>query len=720
MFNALNVSLPMSMKSLKRTLVTAALPYANGPKHIGHLAGAYIPADIYTRYLRNAGEEVLFVCGSDEHGTAIPIQAQKENTSPQYIIDRYHLLLKENFEKLGISFDVYHRTSDEMHHQTAQEFFLNLYEKGLFKEEISEQYFDEEKQTFLADRYIKGTCPNCGFHSAYGDQCEKCGKALSPNELINPVSTLSDKPPVLKTTKHWYLPLNEYEPWLKEWLLEGHKDDWKTNVYGQSKSWIDGGLSPRAMTRDLDWGVKVPIKGAEGKVLYVWFDAPIGYISATKAFFKELEEKSFHYAYPQNSMIKSGQANDWKKWWQNDDSRLIHFIGKDNIVFHCIIFPAMLKAAESYVLPDNVPANEFLNLEGEKMSTSRKWSVEMEDYFKEFENKEDVLRYVLTAIAPETKDADFSWKDFQTRNNSELVSILGNFINRVAVLTHKFYEGKVPANVAPTEKETDLIVEIKRCETAITENIEHFKFREALFEMMNIARAGNKYLADNEPWKTVKTDQARTDTVMFHGLQIAAHLAWWMEPFIPFTTQKLYDLLNFEKVNYQLDAFVQLQSGHEISQPSLLFQNIEDDIIQLQLDNLKQKSETKATAISTAATVAEVTLEPLKPQITFDDFSRMDLRVGTVLEAEKVEKADKLLKLKVDLGFEQRTIVSGIALDFTPESMIGKQITILANLAPRKIKGIESNGMILMGKNLDGSLKLIAPNELADNGTTVA
>jgi methionyl-tRNA synthetase len=698
------------MKSFKRTLVTAALPYANGPKHIGHLAGAYIPADIYTRYLRNAGEEVLFVCGSDEHGTAIPIQAQKENTSPQHIIDRYHHLLKENFEKLGISFDVYHRTSDEIHHQTAQEFFLNLYEKGLFKEEVSEQYFDEEKQTFLADRYIKGTCPNCGFHSAYGDQCEKCGKALSPNELINPVSTLSDKTPVLKTTKHWYLPLNEYESWLKEWLLEGHKDDWKTNVYGQSKSWIDGGLSPRAMTRDLDWGVKVPIKGAEGKVLYVWFDAPIGYISATKAFFKEMEEKSFHYAYPQNSMIKSGLANDWKKWWQNDDSRLIHFIGKDNIVFHCIIFPTMLKAAESYILPDNVPANEFLNLEGEKMSTSRKWSVEMEDYFKEFENKEDVLRYVLTAIAPETKDADFSWKDFQTRNNSELVAILGNFINRVMVLSHKYYEGVVPVASNLLEIDQQLIKDIQLFQEEIDHSIRHFKFRDGLFALMNIARAGNKYLAEMEPWKLVKTDETRTATVLFNAIQVCATLSWWMDAFMPFSSQKLRNQLNIQKENYVNNSFVQLQSGHTLGQSAHLFSNIEDDIIQKQVKYLE---ESKTMIAASVLETKEVSQSELKPLISFDDFSKIDLRVGIILEAEKVEKADKLLKLKVDLGFEQRTIVSGIALHFTPSELIGQQVCVLANLAPRKIKGIESNGMLLLAENEDGSLKLMQPGGTA-------
>ncbi len=705
------------MPDFKRTLVTAALPYANGPKHIGHIAGAYLPADIYVRFLRNLGQEVIYICGSDEHGTAIPIQAKKEGLTSQQMIDKYHAMLKSNFEQLGIAFDVYHRTSEQLHHDTAREIFLEMYNKDLFIEEISEQYYDEENQAFLADRYIMGTCPNCAYDKAYGDQCERCGKSLSPVELINPVSTISGNKPVLKNTKHWYLPLQKYEAWLKEWLVEGHKDDWKINVYGQSKSWIDGGLSPRAMTRDLDWGVKVPLKDAEGKVLYVWFDAPIGYISATKVLFKELATKKIEYAYPENSVLKDVAESDWEKWWQDDSTRLLHFIGKDNIVFHCIIFPAMLHSTEKYIVPDNVPANEFLNLEGDKMSTSRKWSVEMEDYFKNFPGKEDVLRYVLTAIAPETKDADFSWKDFQTRNNSELVAILGNFINRVMVLTHKFYEGKVPKCNALTEKENELRAEVVRCETAIENNIGNFKFREALFELMNIARAGNKYLADSEPWKTVKTDQERTDTVMFHALQLAAHLAWWMEPFIPFTAKKLNALLSFEKVNFEKTEFIQLQTGHLISQPSLLFQNIEDDIIDLQLEQLKATKEKMNPAI---ASVEDNKEEPLKPQITFDDFGKMDLRVATVLEAEKVKNADKLLKLKVDLGFEQRTIVSGIALDFTPESMIGKQITILANLAPRKIKGIESNGMILMAKNKDGSLKFVMPNEVADNGATVA
>ncbi|MES2618588.1 MAG: methionine--tRNA ligase [Bacteroidota bacterium] len=708
------------MTHFKRTLVTAALPYANGPKHIGHIAGAYLPADIYTRFLRSIGREVIYVCGSDEHGTAIPIQAQKEGISPKEMIDKYHALLKANFEKLGIAFDIYHRTSEALHHATAQEIFLDMYKKGLFTEEESEQYYDEEHKTFLADRYIKGTCPNCANPNAYGDQCEKCGKSLSPSELINPVSTISGNQPVLKTTRHWYLPLQNQEPWLKEWLVEGHKNDWKPNVYGQSKSWIDGGLSPRAMTRDLDWGVKVPLENAKGKVLYVWFDAPIGYISATKALFSEIESGNIKYAYPENSQIKTAKAEDWKTWWQNDETRLLHFIGKDNIVFHCIIFPAMLHSTGDYIVPDNVPGNEFLNLEGDKMSTSRQWSVEMEDYFKNFDGKEDVLRYVLTAIAPETKDADFSWKDFQTRNNSELVAILGNFVNRVAVLTHKFYEGKVPAPSTLTEKDNELIAEYKRCTKAIEDNIENFKFREAQFEMMNMARAGNKYLADCEPWKTVKTDTERTDTVMYLALQITAGLAWWMAPFMPTTSQKLFAMLNLKSAEVKKDNFDQMPVGHVMNTPELLFTNIEDEIIQLQLDRLKSNRERMNAAENVLTTATEKTSEALKSEITFDDFSTMDLRVGTVLEAEKVPKADKLLKLKVDLGFEQRTIVSGIALDYSAESMVGRQIVVLANLAPRKIKNIESNGMLLMAKNADGSLKLISPAEGAENGSTVA
>lgn len=704
------------MKKFKRTLVTAALPYANGPKHIGHLAGAYLPADIYTRYLRNSGEEVLFVCGSDEHGTAIPIQAGKENTGPKQIIDRYHSLLKSNFERFGIAFDVYHRTSDITHHQTASEFFLRMYQKGLFTEEESEQFYDEEKQSFLADRYIKGTCPNCGFPGAFGDQCEKCGKSLSPNELINPVSTLSDKAPVLRKTKHWYLPLQNYEPWLKQWLLEEHKNDWKVNVYGQSKSWIDGGLSARAMTRDLDWGVKVPLENAEGKVLYVWFDAPIGYISATRKFFEELETGKTEFSYPANSVIKTGKRDDWKLWWQDKSSRLIHFIGKDNIVFHCIIFPVMLHAEGEYIVPDNVPANEFLNLEGDKMSTSRRWSVEMEDYFEAFPGREDVLRYVLTAIAPETKDADFSWKDFQTRNNSELVAILGNFVNRVMVLTHKYYEGKVPANPEHGQKELELKSEIDHCMKAIDTGIREFRFREALFEMMNMARAGNKYLADNEPWKTFKTDSARTETVMYHAIQVCAHLCRWMDAFLPFTSAKLGTMLNFEQSLYRHNEFDQLPAGHQLAAAGHLFSNIEDNEIQVQFDKLVQN---KAN-IDTPKLNNEPKIAVQKDSISYDDFSRMDIRIGTVLSAEKVKKADKLLKLEIDLGYEKRTVVSGIALHFEPEALIGKQVTVLANLEPRTIKGIESKGMILMAENSDGSLKLLSPGESVEAGSGVS
>jgi methionyl-tRNA synthetase len=707
------------MKKFNRTLVTAALPYANGPKHIGHLAGAYLPADIYTRFLRNRGEEVLFVCGSDEHGTAIPIEAQKENTNPQAIIDRYHALLKSNFEKFGIAFDVYHRTSDITHHETASDFFLTMYEKGLFIEETTEQFFDEEKQTFLADRYIKGTCPNCSSPNAYGDQCEKCGKSLSPNELINPVSTLSDKRPIRRTTKHWYLPLQNYEPWLKQWLLEEHKDDWKTNVYGQSKSWIDGGLSPRAMTRDLEWGVKVPLENAEGKVLYVWFDAPIGYISATKKFFEELESQRIEFSYPENSVIKSGNKDDWKKWWQDKSTRLLHFIGKDNIVFHCIIFPVMLHAEGEYIVPDNVPANEFLNLEGDKMSTSRKWSVEMVDYFESFPGKEDVLRYMLTSIAPETKDADFSWKDFQTRNNSELVAILGNFVNRVMVLSHKFYNGEVPENIKPNQKEKDLIVEIERCQIAIESNIRDFKFREALFELMNMARAGNKYLADNEPWKTIKTDADHTATIMYHAIQVCTHLSWWMNPFIPFSASKLCGILSFNKDNYTFGNFEQVPVKHQLGEAIHLFSNIEDDVIQVQLDKLMATKNAIANA-EVLNNPEKKDTEPAKASIQFDDFSKMDLRVGTILSAEKVKKADKLLMLQVDLGFETRTIVSGIALHFEPETLVGKQVCVLANLEPRTIKGIESKGMILMAENADGKLHLMSPDTIINSGSSIA
>jgi methionyl-tRNA synthetase len=703
------------MKKFKRTLVTAALPYANGPKHIGHIAGAYLPADIYTRYLRNCNEDVLFVSGSDEHGTAIPIQAEKEKCTPTELIDRYHNLLKSNFEKLRISFDVYHRTSDPLHHKTASDFFLNLYKKGLFTEEVSEQYFDEEKQTFLADRYIKGTCPNCGHKDAYGDQCEKCGKTLSPNELIDPVSTLSEKTPVLKQTKHWYLPLQNYEPWLKEWLIEGHKKDWKPNVYGQSKSWIEGGLTQRAMTRDLNWGVKVPLENEEGKVLYVWFDAPIGYISATKAFFEENASGISKYSYPENSVIKTKNVDDWKLWWKNEETRLLHFIGKDNIVFHGIIFPIMLHAEGTYILPDNVPANEFLNLEGDKMSTSRKWSVEMEDYFNAFPGKEDVLRYVLAAIAPETKDADFNWKEFQTRNNSELVGILGNFVNRVLVLTQKFYNGKVPRNCKPGDTENELEHEIQSHKTSIDKSIRDFKFREGLFEFMNIARAGNKYLAESEPWKTIKTDSDLTETILYNSIQICAHLAWWMEPYLPLTAQSLAKMLNFDLKSYMPEKFNQIQTNHVLGEASHLFSNLEDDSIQKQIDKLNQ---TKSSMLESPT--KPKSLLPSKSNISFDEFSKMDLRVGIILKAEKVKKADRLLKIEVDLGFEIRTVVSGIAEQFETEQLIGKQVVVLANLDARKIKGIESKGMILMAEDMDGNLIRISPDIEIKPGSSIS
>jgi len=701
------------MKSFKRTLVTAALPYANGPKHIGHLAGAYIPADIYTRYLRNCKEDVLFVCGSDEHGTAIPIQALKENKTAKELIDQYHKLLKHDFEKLGITFDVYHRTSDPLHHQTAQDFFLDLYKKGLFVEEESEQFYDESTNTFLADRYIKGTCPNCGNKEAFGDQCEKCGKSLSPNELIDPVSSMTGKKPIKKTTKHWYLPLQNYESWLKEWLIEGKKDIWRPTVYGQSKSWIDGGLSPRAMTRDLDWGIKVPIPNAEGKVLYVWFDAPIGYISATKAFFEEQESQKFDYSYPKNTTIKNGKKEDWKIWWQDNDTRLLHFIGKDNIVFHCIIFPAMLKATNQFILPDNVPANEFLNLEGDKMSTSKKWSVEMEDYLKYFNGFEDTLRYVLTAIAPETKDSDFSWKDFQTRNNSELVSILGNFINRVMVLNHKYYEGKVPKKYELNEIDNKLIADIKECSALIDSNIRQFKFRDALFQLLNMARHGNKYLADAEPWKTIKNDSDRTATVLFNATQICANLAWWMQPFLPFSATKLFKMLNVDSQTINPKTFNQLEANHQLNDAQHLFTEIKDEEIDFQIELLKNKSKQPIETIENAIK------EPME-EISFDDFSKMDIRVGKILSAEKVKKTDKLMQLRIDLGFETRTIVSGIAHCFSEEDLIGKQVSVLVNLAPRTIKGIESKGMVLMAENLDGSLKLISPSEDTKAGSKIA
>ena len=683
-------------KDCKRYTVTSALPYANGPLHIGHIAGAYLPADIFVRYLRSNGKDVLYVCGSDEHGAAITIKAKKEGTTPKAIIDRYHELNKQTFERFGISFDFYHRTSAEIHHQTSQEFFTNLYQKGEFEEKESEQYYDEEFKQFLADRYITGTCPKCSNESAYGDQCEKCGSSLSPTELINPISTLSGKTPVLKSTKHWFLPLDKYQGWLEKWLIEGKKGQWKSNVYGQCSSWLKEGLQPRAMTRDLDWGVDVPLKEAEGKKLYVWLDAPIGYISATKQW-------------------ASDNGKNWEDYWlkqekSEDDSCLIHFIGKDNIVFHCIIFPAILNAHGGYILPENVPANEFLNLEGDKLSTSRNWAVWLNEYLDEFPDKEDVLRYVLCATAPETKDNDFTWKDFQTRNNSELVAIYGNFVNRAVVLTHKYYDGKIPAINSVENIDSDVFSELEKFPARIAESLEKYKMREALSHVMDLARLGNKYLADTEPWKLIKTDPKRTETILNVALQVAANLAIVSEPFLPRTSQKLKDLLNLGELNWQDAGSKDLLSADDTIRPAtLLFEKIEDETIQKQIDKLKKTEE-----------VSNENVTPLKPEIAFDDFLKLDIRVGTILEAEAVPKSNKLLKFLVDTGMDKRTILSGIAKHFTPEEMIGKQVTVLTNLAPRKIMGIESQGMILMAENQDGKLRLLQPNEVADNGAVVS
>lgn len=673
-----------------RYCVTTALPYANGPVHIGHLAGVYVPADIYVRYLRMMNEEVLFIGGSDEHGVPITIKAKNEGVTPQDIVDRYHGIIKQSFQELGISFDIYSRTSSQTHKETASAFFKDLYEKGKFVEKVSQQYYDEATNTFLADRYIIGTCPHCGNEKAYGDQCEACGTSLSATDLINPKSTLSGNEPQLKETKHWYLPLEEYEAFMREWILESHPE-WKTNVYGQCKSWIDQGLQARAVTRDLDWGVKVPIEGAEGKVLYVWFDAPIGYISNTK----EL--------HPDN----------WEKWWKEKDTKLVHFIGKDNIVFHCIIFPAMLKAEGSYILPENVPANEFLNLEGDKISTSRNWAVWLHEYLKDFPGKQDVLKYVLCANAPETKDNDFTWKDFQTRNNSELVAIFGNFVNRTIVLTHKYFEGKVPQRGALNELDIQTIEQIKQYPEKIGRSIEQYRFREALNELMNLARLGNKYLTENEPWKTIKTDEARTATVLNISLQICANLALLSEPFLPFSAQKLREMLNqdlafwYEAGNSEL-----LSEGKQINPAQLLFEQIDDKQIEAQLEKLQQTKK--------ANELASATVEPQKANIEYDDFAKMDIRVGTILAAEKVAKTKKLLKLTIDTGIDQRTIVSGIAEYYKPEEIIGKQVSVLVNLAPKALKGIESQGMILMAENLDGSLSFISPEKPIKPGGTIS
>lgn len=676
------------MNNFKRTLITTALPYANGPIHIGHLAGVYVPADIYARYLRLKNEDVLLIGGSDEHGVPITLKAKNEGITPQDVVDKFHGIIKKSFQDFGISFDVYSRTSAQIHHETASEIFRTLYDKGKLIERTSEQYFDEENKQFLADRYITGTCPKCGFEKAYGDQCESCGTSLSPTELINPVSMISGNQPVLKETKHWYLPLDEYEPWLKEWILEGHKE-WKPNVYGQCKSWIDSGLLPRAVTRDLDWGVPVPVEGSEGKVLYVWFDAPIGYISATK----EL-------------------TADWEKYWKDPETRILHFIGKDNIVFHCIIFPVVLKAEGTYNLPENVPANEFLNLENDKISTSRNWAVWLHEYLEDFPGKEDVLKYVLTANAPETKDNDFTWKDFQTRNNNELVAILGNFVNRALVLTQKYYNGLVPecGNLTDSDKET--LKSISTIKAEVEKSLDSFRIREALKNAMDLARLGNKYLADEEPWKVVKTDPERVKTIMFVSLQITANLTICLEPFLPFSMNKLRGFLNLGKLDWvKLGDTNLLAAGHQLNEPELLFEKIEDDVIEAQVQKLLNTKK--------ANEIAQAKATPAKENIEYNDFSKMDIRVGTILEAEKVAKTKKLLKLLIDTGIDKRTVVSGIAEYYEPEKLIGKQVSILVNLAPKNLKGIESQGMILCAENADGSLSIVQPDVKIKNGAEV-
>ena len=677
----------------KRKMITAALPYANGPVHIGHLAGVYIPADVYARFQRNTGQEVAFICGSDEHGIPITIRAKKEGITPQDVVDKYHEIIKKSFSDLGISFDEYSRTTSKKHYEVSQEFFLNLYNKGKFEEEISEQFFDEQAGEFLADRYIVGTCPKCSNENAYGDQCEKCGSTLSPTELINPKSMLSGNTPVLKETKNWYLPLNEYENFLNEWIIKGHQDDWKPNVYGQVKSWLNDGLKPRAMTRDLNWGVPVPLPNAEGKVLYVWFDAPIGYISFTQ----EWAEKN---------------GKNWKNFWQNEETDLIHFIGKDNIVFHCIIFPSMMKAHGDYIMPKNVPAFEFLNLENDKISTSRNWAVWAHEYVEDFPDQQDALRYALLSSAPETKDNNFTWKDFQTKNNSELVGIFGNFINRVTVLTQKYYNGIVPQPNEFEQVDKDLFHEMQQIPEKIGKNLDEFCFRDALTEMMNLARLGNKYLADEEPWKVIKDNPERVKTQMFCALQVAGALAYLCEPFLPFTSQKMKSGLNLGNKNwYEVLNTPPIPTGHQINEMPLLFSKIEDDVIEAQIKKLEN------TKINNQKTNPNA--NPMKEQISFDDFTKIDLRTATILEAEKVEKADKLLKLKVDTGVDVRTVVSGIAESFSPEEIIGKQVMILLNLAPRKIRGIESQGMLLLTTKPDGKLSFVTPNEKVENGIEI-
>lgn len=677
-------------KQFKRTLITTALPYANGPVHIGHLAGVYIPADIYARYLRLKGEEVLMIGGSDEHGVPITIRAQKEGITPQDVVDRYHAIIKDGFERLGITHDIYSRTSSATHHDHASEFFRKLYDKGEFIEKTSQQYYDEQANQFLADRYITGTCPHCNNERAYGDQCESCGTSLAPTDLKDPKSAITGNTPVLRETKHWYLPLDKHESFLREWILEGHKE-WKSNVYGQCKSWLDMGLQPRAVSRDLDWGIPVPVEGAEGKVLYVWFDAPIGYISNTKELLPDT----------------------WETWWKSEDTKLVHFIGKDNIVFHCIVFPAMLKAEGSYILPENVPANEFLNLEGDKISTSRNWAVWLHEYLDEFPGKQDVLRYVLTANAPETKDNDFTWKDFQARNNNELVAIYGNFVNRALVLTNKYFDGKVPALGELTDYDKETIAEVQAIKSTIEKELDTYHFREALKTAMNLARIGNKYLADTEPWKLAKTDMSRVATILNIALQITANLTIVFSPFLPFSSEKLLRMLDVNEAFSwdSLGSMELLSVGHLIATAELLFEKIEDSTIEAQIEKLQ--------ATKAANELAERKAEPIAQDIQFDDFLKLDIRVGTVLECSKVPKADKLLQFKIDDGLGGRTIVSGIAKHYQPEELIGKQVCFIANLPPRKLKGIESQGMILSAEDLDGSLRLISPSVEVSPGSKV-
>ncbi|WP_298323020.1 methionine--tRNA ligase [uncultured Dokdonia sp.] len=690
----------------QRYTITAALPYTNGPIHIGHLAGVYVPADIYARYQRMQGADVAFICGSDEHGVPITIKAKKEGVTPQDIVDKYNAIIKKSFEDFGITFDNYSRTSAKIHHDTASEFFKNMYDQGKFIEETNEQLYDAEANQFLADRFVTGTCPKCGFEEAYGDQCESCGTSHNATDLINPKSAITGAVPTLKETKHWFLPLDQYNDFFKEWIIKGHKKDWKTNVYGQCKSWIDDGLRPRAVTRDLDWGIPVPVEGAEGKVLYVWFDAPIGYISSTKEW-------------------AAREGKDWEPYWKDENTKLLHFIGKDNIVFHCLIFPAMLKGHGEYILPDNVPANEFLNLEGRKLSTSKNWAVWLHEYLEEFPDQQDVLRYVLTANAPESKDNDFTWKDFQTRNNSELVAIFGNLINRVTVLTHKYYGGVVPAPEAFNELDKEVLDAIKAYPAVIGSSIEKYRFRESQTEFMNLARLGNKYLADEEPWKTIKTDEERTKTVMYVALQIATALAILSEPLLPHTSVTLKNILDLPASDVEnalqwsdiTSKEVLLPAGHTINESQLLFSKIEDSQIQIQLDKL----EASKAANEAEAAAENAVVEPQKELINFDDFTKLDMRVGTIIEAEKMKKTKKLLILKVDTGIDVRTIVSGIAESFTPEEVIGKQVTVLVNLAPRALRGVESEGMILMTEDASGKLVFVNPDtDGVSNGNIIS